>query len=413
MPAAAHDVPVEWVLPAFVKVEPNVVHLLVRVPLEAVRDVQFPVKADEIDLQVSGPAIDKALAGIADTIAVSENGIEVPPSSRTARLSLPSDRSFAQYDRALAHVVAPMAPDTVIYPGQGYLDAHLEYRIGSPASMFAVKSTFAANPGDDVKLLVQYRPLDGTARQLTITGRMGRVAFDPTAYEAGRRFFIRGIQYVPGATDYLLLLIGLIVPFRTLRALGPMVVALSAGLSATLIGTAFNLAHVAQAVAPVVDLAIAASIAYVALENVAGPTLDRRWVVAGVSGLVYGLGLSYILGQELQLAGSHPLLSVLAFNLGIEIGQVLTLAVVFGGVSLLLRAPIGGWMGATLISALVAHTAWHWTLDRGTALWQAGWPELDGRSLLILARWGAGVFVAISAARLIMKFRLARELDIR
>jgi hypothetical protein len=187
-----------------------------------------------------------------------------------------------------------------------------------------------------------------------------------------------------------------------------MIVALSAGLSAMLIGTAFNLAHAAQAVAPVVDLAVAASIAYVALENIAGASLGRRWVVAGVSGLVYGLGLSYLLRQELQLAGSHPFLSVLSFNLGIEIGLLLAAAVVFGGISLLLRAPIGGWMGAMLLSALVAHTAWHWTLDRGMALWQAGWPEVDGPSLLILARWAAGVFVAISAARLFMKFGLAR-----
>ena len=192
-----------------------------------------------------------------------------------------------------------------------------------------------------------------------------------------------------------------------------MIVALSAGHSATLVGTVFNLAQVGQAVAPVVDLAIAAAIAYVAVENIAGANLDRRWIVAGVSGLLYGLGLSYLLRQELQLAGSHPLPSVLSFNLGIEIGLLLALAVVFGGVSLLLRAPVGGWMGATLISALVAHTAWHWTIDRGTALWQAGLPEPDRSSLLILARWGAGVFVAISAARLIMKFRLARGYDIR
>jgi hypothetical protein len=87
--------------------------------------------------------------------------------------------------------------------------------------------------------------------------------------------------------------------------------------------------------------------------------------------------------------------------------------VVFASVSLLLRGPIGERTGIVVISAIVAHTAWHWTIDRGTVLWQAGWPELDAPSLLILARWGAGVFVAISAARLIMKFRLARGFDIR
>jgi hypothetical protein len=412
-PAGAHDVPLERVLPVFVKVEPDVLHLLVRVPLDALPDVQFPVKANEIDLQVSGPPIDDALSRIAEALTISENGMTVRPSSRRARLSLPSDRSFAQFNSAAAHVAAPLAPDMVIYPGQGFVDAHLAYPIRSPRSMFALQSTFAGEPGDRVTLLVQYLPLDASARQLTITSVTGRVAFDPTAYEAGRRFFIRGIRHIPNAAEYLLLLAGLIVPFRTARGLVPMILSLSAGLSATLTGTAFNLSQVGQAVIPLVDLAIAASIAYVAVENIVGATLDRRWIVAGIVGLVYGLGLSFTVRQELPLAGSHPLLSVLSFNLGVEIGLLLAFAVVFGAVSLLLRAPVGAWMGATIISGIVAHTAWHWTLDRGTALWQGGWPELDGPSLLILARWAAGVFVAISAGRLIMKFRLARGFDIR
>jgi hypothetical protein len=413
VPVGAHDVPLERTLSVFVKVEPDNLHLLIRVPLDALRNVQFPVKANEIDLQTSRPAIDEALRAIGETIRISENGIEAPPSSGTARLSLPSDRSFADYDGAVAHVDAPIAPDTVIYSGQGFFDAHLEYRIGSPQSMFAIQSTLAPDLGDSLKLVVQYLPLEGTGRQCVITGRLGRVALNPTSHEAARRFFIRGIGHVPGAADHLLLLICLVVPFRSVRGLVPMVIALSAGHSATLIGTAFNLAQVGQVLAPVVDLAIALSIAYVALENITGATLDRRWLIAGVSGLVYGLGLSYTLRQELQFAGSHPLLSVLSFNLGIEIAQLVTLAVVFASVSHLLRGPIGERAGVVVISAMVAHTAWHWTIDRGTVLWQAGWPELDAPSLLILARWGAGVFVAISAARLIMKFRLARGFDIR
>jgi len=386
----------------FVKVEPDNLRLLIRVPLDVLRDVQFPVKANEIDLQTSGPAIDQALRMLSETITISENGIAAAPSSGTARLSLPSDRSFADYDGAVAHVAAP---DTIIYSGQGFFDARLQYRIRSPQSMFAIQSTLAPDLGDSLKLVVQYLPLEGTGRQCVITGRLGRVALNPTPYEAARRFFIRGIAHVPGATDYLLLLICLVVPFRSVRGLAPMVIALSAGHSATLIGTAFNLAQVGQVFAPVVDVAIAASIAYVAFENIGGANLDRRWLIAGVSGLVYGLGLSYLLRQELQLAGSHPLLSVLSFNLGIEIAQLMTLAVVFGSVSLLLRGPIGERTGIVVISAIVAHTAWHWTMDRGTVLWQAGWPELDAPSLLILARWMAGALVAISAVRLLVQFR--------
>jgi len=48
----------------FVKVEPDNLRLLIRVPLDVLRDVQFPVKANEIDLQTSGPAIDQALSAV-------------------------------------------------------------------------------------------------------------------------------------------------------------------------------------------------------------------------------------------------------------------------------------------------------------------------------------------------------------
>jgi hypothetical protein len=76
-----------------------------------------------------------------------------------------------------------------------------------------------------------------------------------------------------------------------------------------------------------VEPAIALSIAYVAVENVVAPARRRRWLVAFGFGLVHGLGFSSVL-REVGLPPRGLVLSLLAFNVGVEIGQLVTVAVV-------------------------------------------------------------------------------------
>ena len=73
---------------------------------------------------------------------------------------------------------------------------------------------------------------------------------------------------------------------------------------------------------------IALSIIYMAFENLIAPNLARRWLITGIFGLVHGLGFSFALRDELQFAGDHLVLSLVAFNVGIEIGQLLVLLTV-------------------------------------------------------------------------------------
>src|SRR5439155_1560523 len=83
----------------------------------------------------------------------------------------------------------------------------------------------------------------------------------------------------------------------------------------------------AFSIRPLIELLIAASIFYMAAENVLGSSLQRRWVIAFAFGLVHGFGFAYGLQQLLQFAGSHLITSLLAFNLGVELGQLLALIV--------------------------------------------------------------------------------------
>ena len=83
-------------------------------------------------------------------------------------------------------------------------------------------------------------------------------------------------------------------------------------------------------------------------------------------GLIHGFGFSFLLRERLQFAGDHLLTSLLAFNVGVELGQLLVLLVMIPALGLLFRYVVAERIGTILLSALVAHTAWHWATERGT-----------------------------------------------
>src|SRR5208283_3411662 len=97
-----------------------------------------------------------------------------------------------------------------------------------------------------------------------------------------------------------------------------------------------------------------------------GATVHRRWIITFGFGLVHGFGFSFALRQTLQLAGSHMLASLLSFNVGVELGQLLVLALLIPALDLLFRYAVAERMGTIILSALVAHTAWHWMTERWT-----------------------------------------------
>jgi hypothetical protein len=150
--------------------------------------------------------------------------------------------------------------------------------------------------------------------------------------------------------------------------------------SITLFASAYNYAPSALWFPPLIETLIACSIVYMALENiVGGATVHRRWMIAFGFGLVHGFGFSFALKETLQFAGSHLLTSLLGFNIGVELGQLLVLALLVPALDLLFRQVVAERMGTIILSAIVAHTAWHWMTDRADQLKQFRfeWPALD------------------------------------
>jgi hypothetical protein len=162
--------------------------------------------------------------------------------------------------------------------------------------------------------------------------------------------------------------------------------------SMTLIASAYNLAPDALWFPPLIEVLIAASIVYMALENIVKPGGARhRWMIAFGFGLVHGFGFSFALRQTLQFAGSHLLTSLLSFNIGVELGQLLALLIAIPLLDLLFRFVVAERMGTIILSAFVAHTGWHWMLERWAALAQYRFyaPAWDGLFWAAVLRWAA------------------------
>jgi len=125
--------------------------------------------------------------------------------------------------------------------------------------------------------------------------------------------------------------------------------------------------------------------------------LARRWIITFLFGLVHGFGFSFGLEHTLQFAGTHLLTSLLSFNVGVELGQLLVLAVLVPALDLLFRFVVAERMGITIVSALVAHTAWHWMTERFDVLRQYPWPTATAAGLATSIRW-LMLLVAVAAA---------------
>ena len=138
-----------------------------------------------------------------------------------------------------------------------------------------------------------------------------------------------------------------------------------------------------------------------ALENIAAATPSRRWIITFLFGLVHGFGFSFGLQHTLQFAGAHLLTSLLSFNVGVELGQLLVLVLMVPALDLLFRFVVAERMGTIILSAIVAHTAWHWMTDRFDVLRQFPWPTVTAADAATAIRWVMALVVLLALAWLL------------
>jgi HupE / UreJ protein len=387
--AAAHDIPSDVTVQSFLRPSGSQLDLLVRVPLQALRDINFPERpTGYLDLPRAEALLpDAATLWLANFIDLYENDRPLPkPRVIRTRLSLPSDRSFGSFESALAHINGPKLPaGTNIVWNQSMLDVWFAYPIQSDLSRFSIHPGLA-RLGLRVLTVLRFLPAGRgtTVRAYEFTGDPGLVRLDPRWYQAALQFVKLGFLHILDGTDHLLFLFCLVIPFRRLRSLIPIVTCFTVAHSITLIASAYNLAPDFLWFPPLVEMLIAASIVYMALENIVGTTgVHRRGLITFGFGLVHGFGFSFALRETLQFAGSHMLTSLLSFNIGVELGQLLVLVLLIPILELLFRFVVAERMGTIILSALIAHTSWHWLEDRAGRLAQFHfeWPTFTAAQL--------------------------------
>src|SRR5215471_9072999 len=144
--APAHDIPNDIAIQTFLKPEGRQLHYLVRIPLKAIREVDFPLRGPGyLDLdRIDGYLRDATIQWIAQFTEIAEGNTPLPkPEIVDARLSLESDKSFASYEEALAHLKAPRLPNnTDLYWEQAMLDVQLDYPIQSERSEFSIHPAY-------------------------------------------------------------------------------------------------------------------------------------------------------------------------------------------------------------------------------------------------------------------------------
>jgi hypothetical protein len=398
--AFAHDVPNEVTVNVFIKPEGERLRLLVRVPLKAVRDVDFPRRRGGfLDLARADPALREAAERwLASEIELYEGETRLPPPRVVeARASLESDRSFGSFDEALAHLTGVRLPnDLEILPEQVQLDALLEYPIRSERSDFAIRPALE-RLGWKVLVVVRFLPPGGEVRAFELSDNSELVRLDPRWYQAALRFVEAGFLHILDGTDHLLFLLLLVIPFRRIVPLVMVITAFTVAHSITLIASAYSLAPQALWFPPLIETLIAISILYMAIENVIGSNVRRRWLIAFGFGLVHGFGFSFALREQLQFAGSHLLTSLVSFNVGVELGQLLVLVLLVPLLDLLFRFVVPERLGTIILSVLVGHTAWHWMLERADKLRQFPWPQLTSLQIASALRWLILVLIAGAA----------------
>ena len=400
--AAAHEVPADVRIQIYLKPMGESLIVLVRVPLESMRDFEFAQRSPGIlDLGAVEPQLRDAarLWLLDDLVFYQEDRRLADPEIRAVRVALPTDPSFEEFATALVAVRGERLPvETELPWRQALLDVELRYSIDSTQARFHLEPTLARL---GLQTLVQVRLVrDGeSVRGVSFVGDPGRISLEPSWVEVFARFIGSGFTHVLDGADHLLFVFALVIPLWRWRPLVAVITAFTLAHSLTLAASLLNLVPTALWFPALVELLIAASILLMALDNLFETTMRRRWLIAFGFGLVHGFGFSFALRDMLAFAGDHLAVSLLAFNLGVEFGQILVLAVLFPLLVLAGRY-LPRRMLVIVLSAFVAHSGWHWVTERFSTLsaYRFIFPEVDQAFIAGGMRW---LMLLLTAALLV------------
>tara|TARA_R110000850_G_scaffold23932_13_gene70384 strand:+ start:406 stop:1575 length:1170 start_codon:yes stop_codon:yes gene_type:complete len=324
--------------------------LIVGVNLSEVADTDESPLADQNDaLRALAPselasALDAAWPEIAMDITLQSGGVDLPLTLTSVDIPSVGDTRIRRDSTLILTADLPVGKDPVVFGWDAKLGGLIIRQVATGSE--DAYETYLTNGA-----LSDPMPRTGVAQQ-----SLGDVI---------DRYIVSGFDHIiPKGMDHMLFVLGLFFYALAWRPLLWQVTAFTAAHTVTLALASLGIVSVP---ASIVEPLIAASIIWVAIENVwKGGTRDIGWpriaVVFGF-GLLHGLGFASVLSQF--GLGNQFVASLISFNVGVEIGQLTVIAVAF----LLLGLPFGSrpfYRRAIAIpgSLVIATIAAYWFLNR-------------------------------------------------
>jgi hypothetical protein len=398
LPVAAHDLPDELEITVLIAPGDGRAAAAYRVPLALLESIGLPKHGPGyLDLPLLDEPLERAAAALVSEMALFADGQELVPDQVATRVSMPSEDAFGSFASARGHILGPpLPPTTNVFWNQGYFDAYVEYPVAGADPSFAVDLRVAPGLSGLLRLDVVFSPPGGEPVTYHVHGGHGWLELDPGRLWVVGSFLRGGADHLFTRVDQLLFLLCLLLAFRAWQQplrLAPVLAGYAGGFSLALLAAAGGLIAPGAWILPLAEVVVAIAITYVALENIvvawvgprdpAGP--PWRWPLAAGFGLAFGLRFAAAVQADLQFAGSHPGLAILAFDLGLILAHVVLLLVAVPLLGAILATRRTHRVGCILASALLAHTGWHWLLERADRLRWVYWPDVAGDWPLLAA----------------------------
>ena len=240
---------------------------------------------------------------------------------------------FAHLEEAEAALAGPVYAErfAVGYVGDTVVDAELIYPTRRSHTEYTLRSTF--DPGlpkqDETANLI----LDHATEPPLIFRIRGLIAqpvpVSRSVLKAAWTFIVEGVRHILEGLDHVLFVVCLVLGASGLGPLAWRVTGFTIGHSVTLTLGFFGYYPTGAWFVPLVETGIALSIVYAAA--VALIAIGHRMTtgVTALLGLLHGLGFSFVLKEILKLDSPNLWQSLLAFNLGIEAGQLMIVLVLW------------------------------------------------------------------------------------
>ena len=255
--------------------------------------------------------------------------------------------------------------DLALAPGRDTVVVRMRAPVDRPASVAVDGWLFPYDPLHQTFVKVYE---DGVLTAEDILTGNRRVAWHrlgarQSRSEIVRRFVRSGIEHIAIGPDHVLFLVGLLLAGGTLWQIAGIVTAFTVAHSVTLSAAVLGIVAPSPAF---IEPAIALSICYVGVDNLLGRpgSRDRRaWVALGF-GVIHGFGFASVL-QEMALPRAAMGWSLLSFNAGVEIGQLVIVLVVSSALAWIARrAPAWSRRVTTVGSLVVLWVGFYWFIER-------------------------------------------------